>query len=123
MEKEMLQSISKSLMNCLPEKWEKVCVYIQETESSYDIFFHVKVNGVYIQCFNLEKDYGVTRKELRSAFKEIAETVKNDQNEKKWYVMTFLLSNDGKFSIEYEYNDYSDNSIAYKNQWKDKYLV
>lgn len=123
MEKEMLQSITENLIKVLPENWEKVASYIQVTESSYDIFFHVKLNGVYIQCFNLEKDYGITRKELRDSFKKIAESVKNDQNEKKWYVMTFLLSNDGKFSVEYEYNDYSENSIAYKNQWKTKYLV
>lgn len=123
MEKEMYKSITENLVKCLPDGWEKVCTYIQVSKNSYEVFFHVKIGGKYIQCFNLEKDFGIKRNTLRESFKSIAQSSKDDQAEKKWYVMTFLLSADGKFSVEYEYTDYSETSLDYMSQWKNKYLV
>ena len=98
MENVIFNDITKNLVTVLPENWEKVCLYCQITNDSYEFFFHVKVDGIYIQSFDLEKSYKISRKELRD------------------------LEKNGKFSTEYEYTDYSENSLEYKKAWKEKYL-
>ena len=70
----------------------------------------------------MEKSYGISRKELREKFKELHGLLSPDQKEKNWYVLTFILNSDGKFSVEYEYTDYSENSLDYQRIWKEKYL-
>src|SRR5574344_140035 len=113
MDNTLYQKIGSELVNVLPDNWEKVCLYAQVTEKSYEFFFHVKVDGEYIQCFNLEKTYNITRKELREVFKKLYDTLLGDQKEKNWYVLTYILEKSGKFTTEYEYNDHSEDSLGY----------
>ena len=97
-------------------------MYAQISKDSCEFFFHVKIGVKYINCFDLEKSYGISRKELREKFKELHVLLSPDQKEKNWYVLTFILNSDGKFSVEYEYTDYSENSLDYQRIWKEKYL-
>lgn len=116
------KEIAKNLVTVLPENWEKVCLYCQLTKDSYEFFFHVKVDGNYIQNFDLEKSYKITRKEIRDCFKNLYTILRPDYETKNYYVMTFILANSGKFTTEYEYTDYSEKSLEYKKTWKEKYL-
>lgn len=116
------KEIAKNLVTVLPENWEKVCLYCQLTKDSYEFFFHVKVDGNYIQNFDLEKSYKITRKEIRDCFKNLNTVLRSDYESKNYYVMTFILTNNGKFTTEYEYTDYSEKSLEYKKNWKEKYL-
>lgn len=116
-------ALADLLLPVLPKDWQNVCLYAQINEMSYEFFFYVKINNVYTQCFDLEKSYGISRKEFREAFKAMYKVLLPEQKEKKWFAMTFLLSCDGKFSAEYEYEDYSENTLEYKELWKKKFLV
>ncbi|MCI6954319.1 MAG: antitoxin YezG family protein [Spirochaetia bacterium] len=116
------EEIAKNLVTVLPENWEKVCLYCQLTKNSYEFFFYVKVDGNYIQNFDLEKSYKITRKEIRDCFKNLNTILRPDYEAKSYYVMTFILANNGKFTTEYEYKDYSEKSLEYKKTWKEKYL-
>lgn len=116
------KEIAKNLVTVLPENWEKVCLYCQLTKDSYEFFFYVKVDGNYIQNFDLEKTYKITRKEIRDCFKNLNTVLRSDYESKNYYVMTFILANNGKFTTEYEYTDYSEKSLEYKKNWKEKYL-
>jgi hypothetical protein len=49
--------------------------------------------------------------------------VKPDFEEKHWFAMTFSLTNAGKFNVDYEYSDYTENTLEYKELWKAKYLM
>lgn len=122
MTNDLYKEIAENLLDSLPKNWEDVKLYAQLTKSSYEFFFYVKVNGSYIQCFELEKSYLITRKQLRDTFKKLYSIVKPDFEEKKWFAMTFSLTNEGKFNVEYEYTDYTENTLEYKKQWKSKYL-
>ena len=122
MTNDLYKEIAENLLDSLPKNWEDVKLYAQLTKSSYEFFFYVKVNGSYIQCFELEKSYLITRKQLRDTFKKLYSIVKPDFEEKKWFAMTFSLTNEGKFNVEYEYTDYTENTLEYKEQWKSKYL-
>lgn len=123
MEKDIFKEIAENLVTVLPENWEKVCLYCHMAKGLYDFFFHVKIDGKYIQCFNLEEAYGITEDEVSKCFNKLNNLLKPDYEEKKFYVMTYILESSGKFTTEYEYNDYTKTSIAYIRDWKKKYLV
>ena len=109
----MYKEIAEKLITVLPKDWEDIRLYSQITESSYEFFFYAKVKGSYIQCFELEKEFGITRKLLREVFKSLYEIIQPDYVEKKWFAMTYSLSNTGKFNVDYEYTDYSEKTLEY----------
>lgn len=115
--------VGLTLFNVLPNGWDKAILYAQITESSYELFYYAKVNGEYINNFDLEKEgLGVDRQEVRKHFREIYEILLPNYRENQWYAMTFILSKTGEFTVDYEYTDYSENSFEYKKLWKEKYL-
>jgi len=123
MEKDIFKEIAENLVTVLPENWEKVCLYCHMAKGLYDFFFHVKIEGKYIQCFNLEETYGITEDEVTECFDKLNTLLKPDYEEKKFMVMTYILESSGKFVTEYDYNDCTEDSIEYKQNWKKKYLV
>ena len=122
MHNDMYPIIAQELVKVLPDNWEKVCLYVQPTDDTYEVFFHVLVDGHFIQCFELEKQFSITRQELRQCFSILNTIIKPDYQEKHWYVLTYILDKSGKFITEYEYIDHSEHSLDYKKQWKNKYL-
>ena len=119
----IFSKVGLTLINVLPKGWEKALLFAQITESSYELFYYVKVNGKYFKNFELENtEYGISRKEVRECFRSIYDILLPDYREKKWYAMTYILSKSGEFTADYEYTDYSEESIAYKDCWKEKYL-
>ena len=123
MEKDIFKEIAENLVTVLPENWEKVCLYCHISEYTYQFSFHVKIDGKYIQCFNLEETYGITEDEVSECFEKLHTLLKPDYEEKKFMVMTYILESSGKFVTEYDYNDCTEHPIAYKQEWKKKYLV
>lgn len=123
MEKDIFKEIAENIVTVLPENWEKVCLYCYMAEYEYEFFFYVKMNGNYIQCFELEKDYGISEESVLECFDKLHDILLPDYEEKKFYVMTYILESSGKFVTEYEYNDYTETSIAYIMDWEKKYLV
>ena len=115
--------VGSTLFNVLPDRWEKAILYAQMTESSYELFYYAKVNGEFVNNFDLGKEgLGIDRQEVRKCFREIYEILLPDYRENQWYAMTFILSKTGEFTVDYEYTDYSENSFEYKKLWKEKYL-
>lgn len=115
--------VGLTLFNVLPNGWEKAILYAQITENSYELFYYAKVNGEYINNFDLEKEgLGVDRQEVRKRFREIYEILLPNYRENQWYAMTFILSKTGEFTVDYEYTDYSEDTFSYKKIWKEKYI-
>ena len=115
--------VGLTLFNVLPNGWDKAILYAQITESSYELFYYAKVNGEFVINFDLEKEgLGVDRQEVRKCFREIYEILLSDYREKQWYAMTYILSKSGEFTVDYEYTDYSEDSLSYKKIWKEKYI-
>lgn len=122
MNNDIYNEIATNVEALLPKGWQNLVLYSQITKSSYEFFFYVKVNNNYIQCFDLEGLNGITRKQLREAFKQLNTIIKPDYEEKHWYVMTYNLDSSGKFKVDYEYTDFSEKSVEYKELWKVKYI-
>ena len=115
------EKIIDELTAILPEKWEKVCLYAHVREDTYGFFFYVKLDGKFIQYIELEKQYGVSKEEVRGVFDKLYEILLPDFMENAWNVLTYIVTNEGKYNVEYDYEDFDD-IISYRKAWKEKYL-
>ena len=113
-----IKSIIDNLISLLPEHWSDVILRDIAAPGYYNIYFYVKVNGIYIQCFNLPQKYSITMEELNSTFSEINKLCKDDYTAEKWSAYTLTLLSTGDFSIDYEYDEPME-----KDKWKAKYVI
>lgn len=115
------QQIANVISPVFPVKWEKARVFCQLDQDSYEFFFFVKVGGEYIQNFDLEKEYAITRKEIRAVFKELFLLMKDSQKENNWRFITLLINSNGDFKADYDYKE-GDVTLENKEDWKKQYL-
>ena len=106
----------------LPKNWEKVCLYGELGDGSYEFFFYVKIDNVYVQCFDMEKKYNISKNEVSDVFKSLSNVVKTDENMKNSVYFTFTLKSDGSFKTDYEYEEYT-NIVTRNKVWKEKFLI
>lgn len=119
----IFSKVGAALVNVLPKDWEKVLLFSQITDGSFELFYYVKLYGKYYRNFDIENsEFGISRKEVCDCFRHIYTILLPDYHEKGWYAMTFILSKSGEFTVEYEYTDYSEDSLSYKKIWKEKYI-
>ena len=118
----MYNKIANLLVEVLPAGWNNVVMYTHITEDMYEIFFYVKKDDIYYNCFKLEKEFGISRKSIMRCFDKIHKVLLNDYIEKKWYCATIQLSNNNKFVIDYAYEDQLENEDLFKANWKQIYL-
>lgn len=115
------EKIIDELAAVLPEKWEKVCLYSHVREENYEFFFYVKLDGKYIQYVELEDLCDISEQEIDEVFDKLYEILLPDFMENAWNVLTYIVTNDGKYNVEYDYEDFDD-IIFYRKAWKEKYL-
>ena len=88
---------------------------------NYEFFFYVKLDGKFIQYIELEKLCGISKEEIRGVFDKLYDILLPDFMENAWNVMTYIVTNEGKYNVEYDYEDFDD-IISYRKAWKEKYL-
>jgi len=115
------QLIGDILSGILPEGWEKVRLFCEISPASYEFFFHVKLNGKYVQNFDLEATHNISHKEMRSVFNQLYNEMKADQAKENWKVATFTMDNSGAFKVDFDY-DVSEVTLEYKNKWMEDFL-
>ncbi len=124
------EMIAKKLQSILPQNWEKVCLYSEIEENSYETVFYcfIKGNAQPIQCYNLVDEYEIEEDDIDDVFYEINKILKSEWIKLKekgkdvWTNYTFILESNGKFFEEYDYSDLSEGAYDYKKTWKEKYL-
>lgn len=119
---EVYQFIYDQIAPFLPEKWEKLVCYLEYGESSYTVSFFVRIDGKYINCFDLPS---ASEDKLYGAFDAIDEVVmveRNKQKEKLWTNMTICVDEDGKMHTDFDYTDLSESAYEHEQEWKEKYL-
>lgn len=119
------QSIFNTLQEVLPDDWHKVVFYAQYGENSYSMKYFVDTgDGQYTDCFKI-KD--IPKQEIIKAFAVIDSQImpirKELSKKDTWSVMTLVVDDSGDFKADFEYDDLSENSIAYFQKWKETYLV
>ena len=124
-EKKMLQGIVSILEETLPEDWNKVVFYGEYVEGAFSIEYYVadSEKGYFVKCFHQK---GVSRASLVKNFMAINKLIEPERAalkpEKRWGSMTLVLYSNGKFKVDYDYSDATENAYARKKDWKKKYL-
>lgn len=115
-EKYLEKSIG-DLFELLPNGWERVVLYSEIDPLHYNIFFYVKYNGSYYQCYNLEKLCNTTGDEVDQFAEKWHEIALKHKKKEEWSAYTVTIENSGKFEVEYAYEDEFD-----LDSWKAQYL-
>ena len=117
----MFQDTFDVIQELLPEGWSKVSFFAIYFDGGYTMKFYVKVDEAFEDCYSILADETV-----ETAFKKIDKFISKERStldEKHlWNVMTMVVSSDGKMKTDFDYNDVSDDEIAYIRNWKKKYL-
>lgn len=127
----VFEKIAHRLQRVLPAGWNKICMYAEISEKSYEISYYCFVNGKSkpIHCYALVDEYQIEEKDIDEVFADINQLLKpfwkqsNESGKEAWSNFTLVFESTGKFSGYYDYTDLSEGSYNYKKVWKDKYLL
>lgn len=115
----MFENKLTDIMNCLidylPNEWTKVILHGEFDKTHYTFYYYTKIGNEYKQCFNMEAT-GISRDDVRKCFAAIYDICKD--TDKEWNSFDLTINNDGKFSIEYNF----DHELQL-DEWKSKYLI
>lgn len=124
MEERIYQDIFNKLIDYLPEGWKNMVFFAGYTCGSYSMKFYSE-NGdkKYADCFSMP---GASKAALIKLFmdidKELSAQRKELGEEKAWTVFTMKVDSDGHMKTDYEYDDHSEDMVAYEELWEKKYL-
>lgn len=125
------EKIASRLQPVLPVGWNKVCLYAEIAEKSYEIFFYCFINGTdgAVQCYDLMEEYQIEEEEIDEAFEDIYAILEliwqelKKLEEKTWTNYTLIFESTGRFKEYFDYTDLENGSYEYKKKWKEKYLT
>lgn len=114
------QAIYNEIEPLLPNKWERLVIYIEYGKASYSMFFYVGKQDKMVKCYDLPD---VTDNELLTIFARIDKllSTEREKEEDKWSNMTMVV-NGNDFKVFFDYTDLSISSYKYKKEWKKKYI-
>lgn len=125
------QNIANVLNDMLPEEWSRILLYAEIREGYAHIFFYYyPINSkkpIYSlkieEKFNLDiQRYSELENQLYDYCEELWHEFGGQQQE-KWTSLTFILDNNGKMKVHYQYNDLSEiDPTSKRKQWEEKYL-
>lgn len=123
MENSLFQSVFDLIQDYLPDNWEKMVLFAGYTTGSYSMKFYSKQNEKFVDCFSFD---GVTKSDLIKLFMKIDKLLKAERNrlsgKDKWTVFTMSIDNKGAMKTYFDYQDHSEDMIAFEKEWKKKFL-
>jgi uncharacterized protein (TIGR01741 family) len=131
MMEQIYQQIATTLVNIVPEEWEKIFLYAEFREGYRKMFFYYypqsRKKPVYSldipEIFNIsEDDFDDLENELYNSFARLWEEFR-EQEQEQWTNLTFMLDSTGKMKINYDYEDISELSpVEKQDKWEAEYL-
>lgn len=118
MVEEYLEEAMSCLCDVLPQNWEKVVLYAEIEALHYNIFFYVKTDGKYIQCYQLDRICEVSEEEIDNAIEEWYQLAIKHKQEENWFSYTATIGKDGLFNVDYAYEEAMN-----LDAWKIEYLI
>ncbi|MGC4378117.1 immunity protein YezG family protein [Fictibacillus sp. Mic-4] len=120
---QLYQKIANQLNLIIPELWDKVLLYSEVTEWRDKTFFyyypHEKNTPVY--SLDIEDMDNVDEDEINNQLRQLNEYLRElwnqfkDNNQEPWTNLTFELTSQGQFNIDYDYKNL-DEEDAYEQQ-------
>lgn len=125
MEEKIFQTIFDKVVDFLPDGWKKMIFFAEYTTGSYTMkFYSENGNKEFLDCFSMP---GVSKASLIKLFMEIDRDLsaqrKKLTSERTWTVFTMSVDSDGHMKTYYDYDDHSEDMVAFEKHWEAKYLV
>ena len=123
-DKKIFQNVFAIISEFLPEGWDRMVFFAGYTEGSYSMKFYSKAGkDKYVDCFSFP---GVSKASLLKAFRKIDANLSKNRKElgknNAWTIFTMVVDKNGKMKIDFDYDDHSEDMIAYEKEWAKKYL-
>ena len=128
---ELYGRIANALNDVIPEEWDKVYMYAQLVEDVSEVFFYYYPVGSneFVYCLDIPELFEISENEYDKLMDKLTKELytlwyefKNNGQE-QWTNLTFILENNGKFKIDYDYTDLSDVDDSEMHLvWEYKYL-
>lgn len=124
MDNKIFQEVFDKIQPFLPKDWNKVILFIGYTEGSYSMkYYTYNSQGNCTDCFG---QAGVSKAKLIQLFmgidKILSKARKELDDKDKWSVMTMIVNSDGSMKTEFDYDNLSEDFIAYEQKWKEQYI-
>lgn len=124
MDNSIFQNVFDLIQDYLPDGWENTVLFAGYTKGSYTMKFYAKLNDEYIDCFSFE---GTSKATLIKLFMKIDKVLKAERDKlsgkDKWTVFTMSVDSNGAMKTFFDYNDHSEDMIAFEKEWQKKYLA
>jgi uncharacterized protein (TIGR01741 family) len=127
----LYQQIGKTIVEMIPEEWEKVYLYAEVSEGfSYVYFYYYPVNHsspVYFldipEKFHIsDTEFDEIKHQLFEEFVKLWDTFR-EHNQEPWTNLTLFLDSSGKLKIHFDYEDLSHASPRKRRIfWRYQYL-
>lgn len=125
---DMIQKLGNTIVNALPQEWECAVIgYFIVGENDVSHFqFHMRSrhSNDYIdivnESWNSER-YDEAIVETQKICKRIRNICTNANDQ--WTAMTFSLTADGAFDIDFSYDKVEDYNAAFILKWQSQYLI
>ncbi|MCR5607854.1 MAG: hypothetical protein K6G26_02170 [Lachnospiraceae bacterium] len=122
MNEKSFQLIFDKLQDYLVDGWESLAFYAIYFKGSYSMKYYTKVNGKYVDCFELGKWSDMDLMKLFMSIDRVIAPERNALNgDKKWNSMTFIVNSEGDMKTQFDYSSIDD-EITYVSEWKQRYL-
>lgn len=121
----VFQNVFDIIYDFLPESWDKMVFFAGYTKGSYSMKFYSKAkNGEFVDCFSL---LGASKAKLIKSFVEIDKILSKSRKElgevNAWTVFSMSVDSNGRMTTDFDYDDHSEDMIAYEKKWAKEHLV
>ncbi|MRX72839.1 DUF600 family protein [Bacillus lacus] len=128
----LYQKIVNTLVNIVPEEWEKIYLYAEFREGYKKVFFYyyTQFRAKPVYCLDITDLFNISvyaydelENELYKYFTVLWEEFEIQEHE-QWTNLTFIIDSTGKMKINYGYENLSEiSSIEKQNYWEAEYLA
>ena len=120
----IFQEVFDLLEAYLPYGWKETILFAGYTKGSYSMKYYCRTEeGTFIDCFNLN---GVSRADLIKLFVDIDKILSKERasldDKNRWSVLTMIINDAGTMKAEFNYDNHSEDMLAYEKEWRKKYL-
>ncbi len=124
MNNELFQEIFNYLQDCIDYSWSRLIFFAGYTNNSYSMKCFIDLgDGSYKNLLNLQ---GTNISRIMNQFVNIDKAISKERNQlvgmDKWTALTMSVDSDGRMKSEFDYTDFSENSVDYEMNWKKRYI-
>lgn len=124
MDEKIFQNVFDIISDFLPDGWNRIVFFAGYTKGSYSMKFYSKTEkGGYVDCFRIP---GASKTKLVKAFMDIDKLLSKSRMEmgetNAWTIFSMSVDCNGNMKTDFEYDDHSEDMMAYEKKWAEKHL-